>query len=205
MVLRDRVFRRLLLVTFFASFVGYAQLEAGWTAFARFVAGVSTRDIGLAFAVNTLLIVLLQLPVLQRIQGRRRTRVLIAMTAVWAARGRFVGVSGLVGGALAVGLLVASGGIFGLGETLNSPVAPSLVNDLASDHLRGRYNAANSLAFQLAAVLGPAIAGLLIGRGWDAAYIVMLLLGCLVLVGLLLALERRISPAANGVAPGAPA
>jgi MFS family permease len=198
-VLKDRVFRRLLLVTFFASFVGYAQLEAGWTAFARFVAGISTRDIGVTFAVNTLVIVVLQLPVLQRIQGHRRTRMLVVMTAVWATAWVLVGVSGLVGGALAVGLLVTSGGIFGVGETLNSPVAPSLLNDLASDQLRGRYNAANSLAFQVAAVLGPAIAGLLIGHGWDAAYIGMLLLGCLVLVGLLLRLERRISPAANGI------
>jgi MFS family permease len=200
-VWRDRVFRRFLVVTFFVSFVGYAQLEAGWTAFVRFVADVSTRDIGIAFAVNTLVIVVFQLPVLQAIHGRRRTRMLIVMAGVWATAWAFVGVSGLVGGALAVGLVVASGGIFGLGETLNSPVSPSLVNDLASDQLRGRYNAANSIAFQMAAVLGPAIAGLLIGNGWDAAYIVMLLVGCAVLAGLLLSLERRIAPFANGVGP----
>ena len=200
-VWRDRVFRRFLLVTFCASFVGYAQLEAGWTAFARFVAHVSTRDIGIAFAVNTLVIVVLQLPVLQAIQGRRRTRMLVLMAAIWAVAWVFVGAAGLVGGALAVGLLVASGGIFGLGETLNAPVAPSLVNDLASDQLRGRYNAANSIAFQMAAVLGPVTAGLLIGGGWDAAYIVLLLVGCALLAGLLLSLERRISPLANGVAP----
>ena len=94
---------------------------------------------------------------------------------------------------------MASAGIFGGGETLQSPVAPAVVNDLASDHLRGRYNAANSVAFQLAAVLGPISAGLLIGHDLAAAYIGMLLLGCIVLVGLLLNLERRISPAANGV------
>jgi hypothetical protein len=47
--------------------------------------------------------------------------------------------------------------------------------------------------------LGPTSAGLLIGHGLAAAYIVMLLVGCAVLVGLLLSLEGRISPAANGV------
>ena len=67
--------------------------------------------------------------------------------------------------------------------------------------LRGRYNAANSIAFQMAAVLGPVTAGLLIGSGRDAAYIVLLLVGCVVLAGLLLSLERRISPLANGVRP----
>jgi MFS family permease len=121
------------------------------------------------------------------------------LAALWAAAWAVVGVAGLVGGALAAVLLVASAGIFGGGETLHSPVVPAVVNDLASDHLRGRYNAANSVAFQIAAVLGPSTAGLLIGHGLASAYIVMLLVGCAVLVGLLLALERRISPAANGV------
>jgi MFS family permease len=201
MVLRDKVFRRFLAVTFFGAFVGYAQLEAGWTAFARFVGGISTREIGFAFAVNTVVIVVLQLPVVQRIEGRRRTRMLMLMAAIWAAAWAIVGVAGLVGGLVAVVLLIASTGIFGLGETLLSPVSPALLNDLASDHLRGRYNAANSLAFQVAAVLGPASAGILIGHGWDAEYIGMLLVGCALVVVFLLILERRISPAANGIGP----
>jgi MFS family permease len=198
-VLRDRVFRRFLAVTFVSAFVGYAQLEAGWTAFARIVGGISTTQIGLAFAANTAVIVLLQLPVVNRIQGRRRTRLLMLLAAVWATAWAVVGIAGLVGGALAAVLLIASAGIFGSGETLQSPVVPAVVNDLASERLRGRYNATNSLAFQIAAVLGPTSAGLLIGHGLAAAYIVMLLVGCAVLVGLLLSLEGRISPAANGV------
>jgi MFS family permease len=199
MVWRDRAFRRFLAVTFMSAFIGYAQLEAGWTAFARIVGGIPTSAIGLAFAANTAVIVLLQLPVVRRIEGHRRTRLLMIMAAIWACAWALVGVAGLVGGALAVVLLVASAGIFGGGETLQSPVVPAVVNDLASDHLRGRYNAANSVAFQIAAVLGPISAGLLIGHGLAAAYIVMLLVGCGVLVVLLRGLERRISPAANGI------
>jgi MFS family permease len=198
-VLRDKVFRRFLAVTFVSAFVGYAQLEAGWTAFARIVGGISTAQIGLAFAANTAVIVLLQLPVVNRIQGRRRTRLLMLLAGVWATAWAVVGIAGLVGGALAAVLLIASAGIFGSGETLQSPVVPAVVNDLASERLRGRYNATNALAFQIAAVLGPTSAGLLIGHGLAAAYIVMLLVGCAVLVVLLLSLERRISPAANGV------
>ncbi|MDP9221131.1 MAG: MFS transporter [Actinomycetota bacterium] len=198
-VLRDKVFRRFLAVTFMGAFIGYAQLEAGWTAFARIVGGVSTREIGLAFAANTAVIVLLQLPVVQRIEGHRRTRLLMVMAGIWASAWALAGVAGLVGGALAAVLLIASAGIFGAGETFQSPVVPAVVNDLASDHLRGRYNAANSVAFQIAAVAGPSVAGLLIAHGLAAAYIVMLLVGCLVLVGLLFLLERRIPAAANGV------
>jgi MFS family permease len=198
-VLRDKVFRRFLAVTFVAAFIGYAQLEAGWTAFARIIGGVSTREIGLAFAANTAVIVLLQLPVVQRIEGHRRTRLLMVMAGIWASAWALAGVAGLVGSALAAVLLIASAGIFGAGETFQSPVVPAVVNDLASDHLRGRYNAANSVAFQIAAVAGPSVAGLLIGHGLAAAYIVMLLVGCLILVGLLFLLERRIPAPANGV------
>jgi MFS family permease len=200
MVLRDKAFRRFLAVTFMSAFIGYAQLEAGLTAFARIVAGIPTSGIGIAFAANTAVIVLLQLPVVRRIEGHRRTRLLMLMAAVWAGAWALVGVAGLVGGAFAFVVFVVSAGIFGSGETLQSPVVPAVVNDLASDHLRGRYNAANSVAFQVAAVLGPISAGLLIGHGLAAAYIAMLLVGCAVLVTLLLGLERRISPAANGVA-----
>jgi MFS family permease len=205
LVLRDKAFRRFLAVTFVGAFIGYAQLEAGWTAFARIVGGISTTGIGVAFAANTAVIVLLQLPVVRRIEGHRRTRLLMLMAVIWAVAWAIVGLAGLVGGAVAFALLVASAAIFGAGETLNSPVVPAVVNDLSSDHLRGRYNAVNSVAFQIAAVLGPISAGLLIGHGLSAAYIVMLLAGSGVLIVLLLTLETRISPAANGIRPAAQA
>src|SRR5262249_59046467 len=64
-VLRDRVFRRLLLLSFVSSFVGYGQVEGGWTAYANAIARVSTRTLGIAFAVNTTIIVLLQVLVLR--------------------------------------------------------------------------------------------------------------------------------------------
>ena len=50
-------------------FVGYGQMEAGFPAFARQVAEVSTQVIGFAFAVNTAVIVLFQFAVLRWICG----------------------------------------------------------------------------------------------------------------------------------------
>jgi MFS family permease len=69
-------------LTFLAMFVGYGQMEAGFPAFARQVSEVSTRTVGLAFAVNTAVIVSLQFAVLNRISGHRRTRVMMVMGAV---------------------------------------------------------------------------------------------------------------------------
>ncbi len=201
-VLADPVFRSVLAVTFFSALVGYAQFEAGWTAYARTVGEASTRLIGFAFAANTATIVLLQLVVIQRIEGHRRTRVLMVMSGVWAASWSLMGLSGLVPGSV-VGsvLLVSSMSVFALGETLLSPVAPAITNDLAPDHLRGRYNAVASAVFQLAAIAGPVIAGQLLGRRMPAVFVATLLAGCAAMVVVLLRLERVITPQANGVPP----
>lgn len=199
-VLRDRAYRRFLVVVFFGAFVGYAQFEAGWTAYARTVAQASTQLIGIAFAVNTATIVLLQLVVIQRIEGHRRTRVLMLMSLVWAASWSLMGLAGLVPGSVVAGvLLAASMGVFALGETFQSPVVPAITNDLAPEHLRGRYNALGSMVFQVAAIIGPVVAGFLLGHRLTLAFVGLLLLGCALMVVVLRQLEGVIPAGANGV------
>ena len=126
-------------LTFVGVFVGYGQFEAGFPGFGRQVAEVSTRAIGLAYAVNSAVIVLLQFVVLSRITGRRRTRVMVVMAVVWALAWLLLGAAGLVPGtaAAAVGTL-AFMGVFAFGETLMQPTIPAIGNDLAADHTRGR-------------------------------------------------------------------
>lgn len=204
-VLRDPVFRSVLVVTFFSAFVGYAQMEAGWTAYARTISLASTRVIAFSFAMNTAVIVALQLVVIQRIEGHRRTRALMIMSAIWAVAWSLMGVSGLMPGtAYASGLLVLSLGVFGLGETLLSPVGAAVTNDLASDRLRGRYNAVNAAVFQVAAIIGPIVAGHLLGRRLALAFVILLLAGCAVMMVLLRRVERVIPDHANGLAATAP-
>jgi MFS family permease len=186
---------------FASSFVGYAQLNAGMPAYARAVSEVSTRGLGFAFAANTVVIVAVQLIVLQRIEGRRRTRVIAVMGALWSVAWLSLGLSGLVPGTAGATLLVAGcASMFGLGETLLQPTVPALVNDLAPDHLRGRYNAVSSGAFQLAAVAGPVVSGVLIGQGLGRAYVVLLVLGSLAIGAFaVLVVEPRLPVGVNGV------
>ena len=199
--LRRPAVASLLLLSFVSSYVGYSQLNAGMPAFARAVGEVSTHGLGFAFAANTLVIVLLQLVVLQRIEGRRRTRVIAVMSVVWAVSWLLLGATGLVSGTWGATLLVAAcASVFAFGETLLQPTIPALVNELAPDHLRGRYNALSSGAFQLAAIIAPPIAGFLVGHGLGNVYIGSLVAG---LPGLwaisLLRLEPQLPPAVNGV------
>jgi MFS family permease len=199
-ILRQPAVLWITLLTFIAMFIGYGQMEAGFPAYAREVAEVSTRVIGFAFAVNTAVIVLLQFTVLTRITGRRRTRVMIVMAGVWVAAWLLLGAAGLLPDTLtaAIGVL-AFMGVFAFGETLLQPTVPAIYNDLASDHNRGRYNAINSAAFQGGAITGPIAAGLLLANDLDAVYIAVMVIGCIGIGGLALALERRLPTSANGV------
>ncbi len=187
-------------LTFLTSFAGYGQMEAGFPAFARQVSEVSTRTIGLAFAANTVVIVGLQFLVLRLIDGHRRTRVFLALVALWAAAWTILGATGLV-----AGTLVAAAGVivfhilFGLGETMLQPTVPAIVNDLASDRDRGRFNAVSSGAFQLGGITAPVAAGWLLDRRLGGVFVVVLLVSLALVAVLALALERSISPATNGV------
>jgi MFS family permease len=199
MLLQDRALLPILLLTFVASFVGYGQLNTGLPAYGRAEGQISTQALGWAFTANTLVIVILQLFVLQRIEGRRRTRVVALMSGIWAVAFAALGLSGLIPGSLAAALLFgACAAIFGLGETLYQPTVPAMINDLAPDHLRGRYNALMSIAWQSASVAGPVVAGVLIGRSWGTAYVVMLVTGCGFVAWLALFTERRLPPLVNG-------
>ena len=204
-VLRDRVFVRVCGVTLLLSIAGYGQVHAGFPAFVSDVAHVSTRTIGLAFAANTAVIVAAQLFVERRLHGRRRTRALAGVAVLWAASWLVIGSAALAGGVLLPAAAVITGlALFGLGETLWAPTGVTLVNEIAPAHLRGRYNAVSALTWQLSSVIGPVVAGLLLGAGWSAAFIGALT-GTLALVAVLaLRLERHLSRAQNGqpAAPG---
>ena len=199
-ILRQPAVRWLTGLTFVGVFVGYGQFEAGFPGFARQVAEVSTRTVGIAFAVNTAVIVALQFLVLSRISGRRRTRVMLVMGLVWALSWLLLGAAGLVPGtAVAAAGMLAFMAVFAFGETLMQPTIPAICNDLAADHTRGRYNAINAAAFQGGAIAGPVVAGLLLDHDLAWVYVGLMVLGCLSICAMAGALERRISATVNGV------
>ncbi|XVX19637.1 MFS transporter [Actinomycetota bacterium] len=202
-ILRQPAVLWLMVLTFLGSFAGYGQMEAGFPAFARQFSGVETGVIGAAFAVNTLVIVVMQFPVLRWIDGHRRTRVLLAMAALWGASWVLLGLTGLVTGTTAaVAGVIVFHLFFGLGETMLQPTIPAMVNDSAPDHLRGRYNALSSGAFSAGAIVAPVVGGFLLQHRLPLAFITTILVVLLAAVLLSQVLERLISPFVNGVGPG---
>jgi MFS family permease len=176
-VLKDPVFVRVWLLMSLLSAIGWGQLHASFPAFATGPGGVGTQVVGYAFGANTLVIVLGQLFVLKKLTGWKRTTALQLMCGLCALSYGFVLLSaGLNGWAAAAGFIISLG-IFGIGETILSPTIPAIVNDLAPDELRGRYNGVHSLAWSFGSVAGPAMAGLFLARGMGVALFTVNLVG----------------------------
>lgn len=190
-------------ITFLCTFIGYGQIESGFPAFARQVGEVSTGVIGFAFAINTLVIVALQFTVLKVVTGRRRTRVLLVMVALWFVSWLILSSAGLGPESLVAAVaVVAFMGVFGLGEVFMQIAIPSITNDLADDHNRGRANAVNAAAFQGGAILGPIVSGVLLGHDLPVVFIATMVAGLVIMAVAILALERQLGPVENGVTSG---
>jgi MFS family permease len=199
-VLLDRVFLRVVVLTALLFGLGYAQFNAAFPAFATREGGISAGALGLAFAVNTLGVALLQLPVLRLAQGRRRTACIALVFSLFAATWAVTLVAGELGaGAAAVSLFATAALVFALGETLMSPAVAPLVNDLASDRLRGRYNAVYTLALTTGFMLGPVVAGVALGAGYPTAFFLALITACGVGAIVALRLSRRLPAGVNAV------
>jgi MFS family permease len=198
---RDRVFLALLGLNVVFVTAGYAQLET-LPVFAKNQAHVSERAIGLVFLVNSLVIVLAQLPLTKLVESRRRMAMLGLMTILWAVAWLLVFGAGLWLSALAAAaLIVIAGGVFALGECLQGPTQQALIAELAPDNLRGRYMALSTSSWSIGWIAGPALGAYVLQLEplalWPAAAALCLLAGA---GGLLL--ERRL-PAAVRSTPGA--
>lgn len=198
-VLADPVFRRVLVVSLLFALTGYSALDGGLAAYGRVVGGVSPRVIALVFVVNTVVIVLGQLTVLRLLRARRRSEALAGAAAVWAVSWALLLAVPLLPHTGRVAAVLAYGGVFGLGETLMAPVLGPLVNALATDRLRGRYNATQGATFSIAFVVGPALAALLVANGLGTAWVAALVVGCLLSSALAVRLRRRLTPQQDGL------
>ena len=197
-VLRDGRVMGLIAVSLLLLTCGYGSMEAGLSIYITNVAGESERLIGVVFLANTLTIVIGQIFILGWLSGRSRVRMIGVTAALWGIAWLLIvpaPATGIVAGAL---LLVAFAIVFGLGESVWSPTVPALVNSIAPDHLRGRYNSAQSLTWALSSMLAPIPAGLLIGGGFGALWAALVGLGCLVAGVTAQPLRRRLTLEEDG-------
>ena len=197
-VLADPILRRILVIALVLLMSGYGALEVGVPIFITVINGFSVSWVGVSFAVNTFTIVAAQLLILRFIVGRSRSYLVLTVAVIWGLSWALMGSSLLAGPMVALIMVLAASGIFALGETLWAPVAPSLVNDLAPEQLRGRYNATMSLVWSLSGIIGPGIAGLMLGAGLTGWWILVLVAGCSAAGFMAIRLRRVLSPQLDG-------
>ncbi len=200
-VVRDRAFVRLWLLFVVLVAAGFAQTTAGFPAYATGDIGVSASVIGICGAANTLFILSVQLFVLRRMHGRRRTTGIVLACLCWALAWSGVYAVGSVvtdTGTAAV-LLVMAMVVFAFGETLLAPSQAALVNDLAPDRLRGRYNGAYALSWTVGLTIGPAVAGICLGAGRGDELFLGLVVVCLMSAVAAAQLPRQLPAEVNRV------
>ncbi|MGX8909571.1 MFS transporter [Streptomyces netropsis] len=158
--------------------------------------------VSVLFALNTALVVVLQIPVSKLATGQRRTTRMLTWTgAVLAVSSLCFAASGSVGGGPAVAWLAAAVVTLSLAEVIANSAVWDLSIALAPEEQRGRYLSVFNLSVAGQRVLGPVmVTGLLLGSGslgWVVAAAVLVVAG--------VAAERVARAAGERMRAGAPA
>jgi MFS family permease len=197
-VLRDRRLRNYVIAAVVLMIGGYGSQEAGYSLFVVNNLHLSVHVIGVIFFFNTTTIVCSQLWVLNRIEGKSRTKVMATVALLWLIFWVILDAALALPKGLAIVSLCIAMVVFAVGETMLSPVGPALVNEIAPEHLRGRYNAAAGLAWGVSGTLAPAITAFYfnehIGNWWPLGTGVTALIGGV----LMLRLRHLLSASEDG-------
>ena len=197
-VIRDTRLVRYVISVIFLMIGGYGSQEAGFSLFVVNNLHLPVHVIGFIFFFNTTTIVVAQLWVLNRIDGRSRTRVMAIVGVFWFIFWVLLDIALALPAVLAVASLCVGMVIFAIGETMLQPVGSAIVNQIAPEHLRGRYNAAAGVTWGLSGTLAPAITALYfnshLGNWWPFGTGLTALMGGAMMLGL----RRHLSPAEDG-------
>ncbi len=150
----------------------YAQFESGLPAFALTNLHATPSAIGMAAAVNCLVIVVLQVVVVRMTAKRSAPSLLMVVGGIWIMSWLLLAAAQFMPG-LAPAMFVTTYGVFALGETIYSPVLNPLTASLAPAGMLG-LTLGTVTALQTAfSAAGPLLAGLLLGAGLAQVYLIL--------------------------------
>ncbi|MEV6332353.1 MFS transporter [Streptomyces sp. NPDC051909] len=127
------------------------------------ITGAGTRLLALAYLANTLTVVAVQIPVMRLTRTWPKHRTLATIGILWAAAWLLVWSADRW-----TGYLVIAAGVIALGECLMAVSLSPLINDLAPDAERGRYNAAFLMSCTLGNLTVPALSSAMLSTGLGA-------------------------------------
>lgn len=156
--LRDRVFLAFIGVTVLGG-IGWAQFYITYAPFMKNTLGFADATIGLIIAINTVMVVALQVPIAAWAEKRSRMRVLIMGNALLGASLLVTWEAPQLAG-FVFAMMVLAIVIMTVGEIMNAPIGPSLAAGLARTPANyGKYMAAFDLTWSLSSGLGSLLGG----------------------------------------------
>ncbi len=185
-LLRRPAIRSLLAATVLLTLACYAQYESGLPAYALTSLHVSPKVLGVAVALNAILVAALTGPVVALTRRRDPAALLAACATLWIGCWVLLALPLLHLGAASVLVIVGYAAI-SMGETMLSPVLSPLAASLAPAGAAGRTLAAVSGAMTLATAVGPALSGVLLALHLPAGFIALQLACC---VGAIVVAQR---------------
>jgi len=161
---RDVPFLLMQVIFFFWSVV-FIQVLTTFPIYMRNVYGLAENRIGQLYPVNTILIVLLEMILMEKIRKYPLTRMInLSFVLLGIGLGMMPFGRGFWYGALTVA-------VWTFGEMLSMPLVTALVSERADDSNRGRYMGLNSFSFSLAFIVGPVVGTAIYdGLGPDAVW-----------------------------------
>ena len=146
----------------------YAQFESGLPAYALTVLDIDEAAIGLAAAVNCVVIVALQVVVVRLTAKRGAGTLLMAVGGIWTLAWVVLSAAQFTP---EIALFVTTFGIFAVGETMYAPVLNPLTASLAPKGLVGTTLGLFTAIQTTFSALGPLVAGALLGLGLSSGFL----------------------------------
>jgi hypothetical protein len=195
-----RALRWTALVTVALALGFYAQFESGLPAYALTVLDVHESAIGLAAAVNCLVIVALQVVVVRVTARRNAASLLMVVGTVWTLSWVVLSAAQLAP-EIASALFVTTFGIFAVGETMYAPVLNPLTASLAPSGMVGTTLGVFGAIQTSGSAVGPLLAGVALNAGHGTVFIVAHVLISLVAVLAAWRLRSLVTGTPAGSAP----
>lgn len=152
------------LVTIALALGFYAQFETGLPAYGLTVLDVDASTIGIAAAVNCIVIVALQVFMVRLTAKRGAPSLLMVVGMIWVVSWTVMSFAQFAPG-IAAALFVMTYGIFAVGETIYSPVLNPLTAQLAPKGMVGQTLGTIGALQTAFSAAGPLVAGMLLGAG----------------------------------------
>ncbi|GAA1768438.1 MFS transporter [Nostocoides vanveenii] len=150
----------------------YAQFESGLPAYALTSLQVSPRTVGTAAAVNSVVIIALQMVVV-RLTARRSAPLLLTIVGgIWTL-GWLMLAAARLSPELASAIFVTTFAVFAVGETMYAPILSPLTASLAPEGMVGTTLGVFTALQTGISALGPLVAGVLLGAGLTGSFLVL--------------------------------